>query len=114
MRIALLSVTAMLVIVGAFMALDRTILHWYVDGADSQNAEVDLVEAMTATEAESRTRRHVNAQIREREAELVAICEAQERIVAGWLVVCDIRGARDIPGALTYLVSEGGSVTEFP
>lgn len=109
---ALAGLFVSLLIMGSFLALDRTTLHWYVAGAEDGG--------LTAAEAEAYTISHVLHKasfVRWKENGWLPDCEAKDRSQDGWLVGCGLLHQRTDatrPRIVTYLVGDDGVVTRFP
>ncbi len=103
-----------LLIVGGFLALDRTSLHWY--------AEEDVPDALSATAAEAYAISYMNYEEESYAAFLndhwLPDCKAEDRSKGGWLVSCGLSDVLDtgasLPQILTYLVTDDGAVSSFP
>lgn len=116
-----------LAIVGGFMALDRTVLHWYVETEhDAAASGGTPSNGITATEAEAYAVDEISRFARENPDSWIRSwqkigyrpeCSATEQTGEGWWVQCDLRNAEG-PGeyrqAITAFVDNDGNVTRFP
>ena len=101
-----------LLIVGGFLALDRTTLHWY--------AEEGAATGLTATAAEAYAISYVRddtSAARWIEDGWQPNCEASDRSQGEWMVACGMTNMITgfaLPQMITYLVGDDGTVASFP
>lgn len=110
---ALAGLFVSLLILGSFLALDRTTLHWY--------AEEGASASLTAAEAEAFVISHIIHA--DEDASLYTVdnwfpdCAAQGHSQDGWLVRCGMKHPTieaAFPQIVTYLVADDGAVAAFP
>lgn len=104
---------ATLSVVGGFMALDRTFLHWYAaDEAKIQTASpsAEMTPTLTEDQASRLAQQHASSLRFPENARYVRCMEATYRDASGtWLVTCEYYYATDSPrplGTGLYLIDD--------
>ena len=118
---ALAGALVALAVVGGFLALDRTVLHWYVDASSTSIARI------TRTEAEAYAIDYMYTVSWQESNPLIVkgwvdsgwfpFCDAEAASHTAWLAQCGMKNSengRELRQLATYLVQDDGTVSQFP
>ena len=113
MRNTVIGLTLALLIVGAFMALDRTTLHWYTSNERGQREmtftaappnAVSPTRTIARTEAEEIARNHLQAIVdAEYDDVRIDLCNGVEQYGTGWFVQCPAYTNQDETSFWTFI-----------